>query len=241
MREDCKQNLSRILGMECWENPGKYLGLPGDWGRSKSNELDWIKERVVSKLQGWREGLLNQASKEVLITSVIQAIPSYAMAMVKFPITFCKKLCSAVARFWWSSGGKEKGIHWNSWRVISGHKMERGLGFKDFTHQNSSLLAKQAWRVIRNPEAFWVKTLKAIYFPNSDFLQVSRKRSESWTWISLIHGRDVIKKSARWSIGNGESVDIRGDCWLASGEMVPLAPEHRLLKVCKLMEPNGNG
>lgn len=126
VREDCKQNLSRMLGMECWENPGKYLGLPGDWGRSKSNGLDWIKERVVSKLQGWREGLLNQAGKEVLIKSVIQAIPSYAMAMVKFPITFCKKLCSAVAQFWWSSGGKERGIHWKSWRVISGHKMEGG-------------------------------------------------------------------------------------------------------------------
>lgn len=53
VREDVKQNLSRILEMDCWDNPGKYLGLPGDWGRSRTTGLDWIKERVMSKLQGW--------------------------------------------------------------------------------------------------------------------------------------------------------------------------------------------
>lgn len=49
---------------------------------------------------------------------------------------------------------------------ITGSKKDGGLGFKDFTHLNSSIFAKQAGRLIRNPDAFWVKIREAIYFPN---------------------------------------------------------------------------
>lgn len=241
VRADCKQQLSGILGMNVWENPGKYLGLPAEWGRNRTSSLAWIKERVVCKLQGWKESLLNQAGKEVLIKAVIQAIPSYAMSMIKFPKTFCHSLCAMVARFWWSSHGKERGIHWKKWSALSVSKKEGGLGFKDFNHLNSSLLAKQAWRIIRNPEALWVQILKAIYFPNVCFLQVKRQRNESCTWTSLLHGREVIKKTARWTIGNGEFVDIREDCWLASGEMALLDPIHQVHKVKDLMDASGCG
>lgn len=54
-----KQELASILNMQCWDNPGKYLGLPADWGRSKCNELGWIRERILSKMEGWKESLLN--------------------------------------------------------------------------------------------------------------------------------------------------------------------------------------
>lgn len=88
------------MGMCCWENPGRYLGLPTEWGRNKTSTLDWIKERVMSKLQGWKEGLLNQAGKEVLIKAVIQAIPTYAKTMIKFPKTFCQS-----PTLWWPNSG----------------------------------------------------------------------------------------------------------------------------------------
>lgn len=39
-----KQNLANILNIELWENPGKYLGLPGDWGRARVGALAWLKE-----------------------------------------------------------------------------------------------------------------------------------------------------------------------------------------------------
>ena len=48
----------------------------------------------MGNLEGWKEKLLNQAGKEVLIKAVVQAIPSYVMSIVKFPKGFCKRLCS---------------------------------------------------------------------------------------------------------------------------------------------------
>lgn len=80
-----KCRLARILSIQVWDHPGKYLGLPGDWSRNKSGDLAWIKEKVCSKVQGWKESILNQAGKEVLIKAVIQAIPTYAMSLFRFP------------------------------------------------------------------------------------------------------------------------------------------------------------
>lgn len=122
-----------------------------------------------------------------------------------------------IARFWWSSSGKDKGIHWKEWRVLTQNKSEGGFGFKDFADMNSALLAKQAWRVIQCPNALWVKTLKAIYHPMEDFMRAKRRRNESWVWTSLLHGRDMVRSFARWSVGSGKKIFIKEDNWLASG------------------------
>ncbi|KAJ1417493.1 hypothetical protein SESBI_16548 [Sesbania bispinosa] len=71
--------------MQEWPSPGKYLGLLGEWSKSKNTSLGWLKEKVIQKIGGWKESLLNQAGKEVLMKSVVQAIPSYAMAILRFP------------------------------------------------------------------------------------------------------------------------------------------------------------
>lgn len=86
-----QRKISAILKMRSWENQG---------GRNKAGiELD--QDRVLGKMEGWKEVLLNQAGKEVLIKFVIQAIPTYAMAIVKFPKSFCRNMNANVARFWW--------------------------------------------------------------------------------------------------------------------------------------------
>lgn len=100
-----------ILGIQEWDNPGKYLGLPADWGRSRSDGLAWIREWIMNKIEGWKENLLNMAGKEVLIKAVLQAIPAFAMSIIRFPQSFCKGICADIARFWWSSGKVRRGMH----------------------------------------------------------------------------------------------------------------------------------
>lgn len=179
---------------------------------------------------------MNQAGKEILIKSVLQAVPTYAMAILRFPKSFCKSICSSIARFWWRSNGKIQGIHWKSWTDLAKSKSIGGIGFKDFSDMNSALLSKQAWRVIRNPQALWVRVLKANYFPNTDFIRARRKRNESWVWASLIHGRDMVLKSARWSIGSGESILIADDNWLANGKKVENHGINGMTKVVELVD-----
>lgn len=52
---DHSLELASILNIPIWNSPGKYLGIPAEWGNSKNQTLQWIKERVFSKLEGWKE------------------------------------------------------------------------------------------------------------------------------------------------------------------------------------------
>ena len=66
----------------------KYLGLPSLIGRNRAESFAQIKERVWHKLKGWKEKLLFQAGREVLIKAVAQAIPAYSMSCFRLPICY---------------------------------------------------------------------------------------------------------------------------------------------------------
>ena len=48
----------------------KYLGLPSFVGRSKSASFGEIKGRVWRRMNDWKEKLLSQAMREVLIKAI---------------------------------------------------------------------------------------------------------------------------------------------------------------------------
>ncbi|CAL2271420.1 unnamed protein product [Prunus armeniaca] len=97
--DDLKRELGTILGMSIVTDTRKYLGLPTLWGRSKSEALNFVKERLLRKIGGWKQGLLSQAGRDILIKSVAQAVPTYPMGIFKFPKSFCQKLEHEIARF----------------------------------------------------------------------------------------------------------------------------------------------
>ncbi|CAL5402028.1 unnamed protein product [Camellia sinensis] len=63
----------------------KYLGLRLFWGRLKSETFGFLIEKEVNKMQGWKKNLLSQAGREILMKSVVQAIPAYAWPALFFP------------------------------------------------------------------------------------------------------------------------------------------------------------
>lgn len=75
---------------------------------------------------------------------------------------------------------------------------------KDF---NLSLLAKQCWRIIQNPDSFWVQALKARYLPHSLWFSTSWEgHRASWAWVSLLQARDIIKFGFKWQVCNGKMI-----------------------------------
>ena len=61
----------------------------------------FIKERIKPLLsQGWKEQLLSQARREVLLKAVVQAIPTFAMSCFKLPITLCNDIEQLIRKFW---------------------------------------------------------------------------------------------------------------------------------------------
>ena len=69
--------------------------------RNKRASLNYIKERVWNKLQGWKEQLLSQVGREVLLKVVVQAIPTFAMSCIKLPVGLCHDIEMLIRKFWW--------------------------------------------------------------------------------------------------------------------------------------------
>ena len=88
------------LGVQEILQYNKYLGLPSLVGKGKKASFSFLKERVWRKLQGWEGKLLSQAGREVLIKSVIQAIPTYTMGCFKIPLGLCHEIESLIKKFW---------------------------------------------------------------------------------------------------------------------------------------------
>ena len=70
----------------------KYLGLPMVIGRTKRQVFSYIKERVIKRLSNWKEKLLSNAGKEVLLKSVVLALPTYVMSYCRLPKGLCVDL-----------------------------------------------------------------------------------------------------------------------------------------------------
>ena len=77
----------------------KYLGLPPIIGRSKRRAFEEIKNRVGKKVGGWKEKLLSQARKEILIKAIAQAIPTYAMSVFWLPVSLCDEINSLLSNY----------------------------------------------------------------------------------------------------------------------------------------------
>lgn len=101
VNDSFSRHVATLFSMNLVNNPGKYMGLQSLWVRSKCDALSFLKDRIVHKLQGWRSKLLNSAGKEVLIRTVISAIPTYAMSVFKLPKTWCVQMNGLTAQFWW--------------------------------------------------------------------------------------------------------------------------------------------
>lgn len=92
-------DIIRFLGVPVLKSYEKYLGLPSFIGRSKMKSFAFIKDRVWLKLQGWKERLLSQAGREILIKAVVQAIPTYSMSCFRLPDRLCHELEGLMRRF----------------------------------------------------------------------------------------------------------------------------------------------
>ena len=94
-----QDELKVMLGVPAIKSYEKYLGLPSFVGRQKKACFNNIKERIWARMQGWKEKLLSQASKEIMIKAVVQSIPTYSMSVFRLPIGLLKDIEAMIRKF----------------------------------------------------------------------------------------------------------------------------------------------
>ena len=130
------------FGAEIIKQHEKYLGLPSLVGKNKCNTFHQLIERLNNKLSRWKEKLLVNVGKEILIKTVAQVVPTYTMSVFKLPNILCEEMTSMVWKFWWGQTSEKSKVTWLSWDEICRPKEEGGLGFRDLKAINLALLEK---------------------------------------------------------------------------------------------------
>ncbi|CAL2239107.1 unnamed protein product [Prunus armeniaca] len=115
---DAARNILQVPVVACHE---RYLGLPTVVGRNRHSLFLTVQERVKRKVQGWKEIFLSNASKEILIKSMAQAVPTYSMSCFRMP----KSVSKSFIPYLQSIGG------------------ERVIGGKVFTGEDGNFYAAQ--------------------------------------------------------------------------------------------------
>ena len=219
-----KTNMRRLLGIFNEGGNGKYLGLPEQFNHKKGEMFQYIIDKVNEATQGWNRRFLSHGGKEILLKTVALAMPIFSMSIFRLPKSICEELNTLLANFWWGSG-TNRVMHWFSWKRICVPKKEGGLGFRDLERFNQALLGKQIWRLLQQPGSLAARILKARYYADESILTTQPKRKASYPWKSLLHGRDLVIQGLRIIIGNGTTVSMWSDPWLA--EHPPRPPRSR--------------
>lgn len=106
------------------------MGLSSMMGRSKVASLIFLKDKVRSKIKNWDGRWFSQAGREILVKTVVQALPTYTMSIFLLPNKIIQELESMFSEFWWgASTSDDKHIHWKSWSRLCRHKSNGGMGF----------------------------------------------------------------------------------------------------------------
>lgn len=142
---------------------------------------------IVHRIE-FHNSFLITAGKEVLLKSVVMALPIYSMSCYKLSHATCKQIERRMASSWWGEKEDRKKIHWARWDKLTANKVEGGLEFKALKAMNEALLAKQIWRLLKEPHLLTSRVLKARYFPNQHLFQVRQKGHDSRLWKSWKEG-----------------------------------------------------
>lgn len=114
------------------------------------------------------------------------------------------------------------------------------MGFRDMVLFNQAMLGRQVWRLINEPDSLCARVLKGRYFPDCDFWHAQKPRSSSYTWRSILFGKELVEQGMRWGIGDGKSTKLLLDNWipdLTPDKISTLAPVPAEATVDFLLDP----
>lgn len=76
------------------------------------------------------------------------------------------------------------------------------------------LLAKQAWKLVNEPDSLLARVYKGRYYASRDFLECGKGYRPSYAWRSIFHGRELLKRGLMKSIGDGTSTKVWLEKWV---------------------------
>ncbi|XP_060960022.1 uncharacterized protein LOC133030933 [Cannabis sativa] len=195
-----RERMCSMMRMPMADEQSTYLGLPCTMGRNKDVILGFLKDKMLKRVQSWEGRLLSKAGREVLLKTVAQALPTYAMSVFLLLVKTVSHLESLMSKYWWgSSNNRTKGVR------------------------------KQGWRLLLYEDSLVGHIYKACYFPNGNFLAAEIGPNPSFIWQSVFESQQLVRDGARRRIGSGVSTPVLNVPWLISDENPCVISRHLVL------------
>lgn len=184
--------------------PVKYLGLPVTINKPRLVHMQFVLDRIRSRHAAWKRCLGSIAGQRVLVRSVLSAIPTFVMTVLKFPKKFLREIDKVRRRFLWAqdkdlTGGSCK----VNWRKVCTPIEHGGLGIMDLEKFGRALRLRWLWLAWKSPERPWVGT------------ELPCDASD----------RALFASATKIEVGDGRTASFWHYCWINTETLASLFPK----------------
>nr|GEX66747.1 RNA-directed DNA polymerase, eukaryota, reverse transcriptase zinc-binding domain protein [Tanacetum cinerariifolium] len=141
------------------------------------------------------------------------------MSIFKVPGIVFKIQESFRASFFWGSIKDKKKLAWIKWSNILASFDKGGLGVGGIKAFNISLIYKWRWRMMKNPEALWVKVIKSIHGAKAGMDSNGCQTNGLWAkivgTIDHLHSSDLVQfSSIKYKVKDDSLICFWFDTWV---------------------------
>lgn len=105
----------------------KYLGIPLQMHRSRTQNCKPIVDHMNTRLQGWSSKIINQACKTTHLNSVLSTMSSYHMQVLRIPDSTIQEMNRIQRNYWWNNSFGHNSRHFINWNNMKLPKRFGGL------------------------------------------------------------------------------------------------------------------
>ncbi|KAJ9552677.1 hypothetical protein OSB04_016722 [Centaurea solstitialis] len=221
---DEKEAILHCLPFRLGSFPIRYLGVPLSPVILKSADYGVLVTKVRSRISNWKTKFLSFGGRKQLISSVLQSLQLYWMAIFLIPSGVVHELENLFRDFLWTQGEPSRGRCKVAWSLVCRPMECGGIGFKRLSVWNRALITKNLWSIVSSRDCLWVKWVERYALRQSNFWIVKRNTHWSWLFNKMMGIRAEMRRFVHIRIGNGDGTNAWEDTWLSCGPLSMIIP-----------------
>nr|GEU30549.1 hypothetical protein [Tanacetum cinerariifolium] len=159
------------------------------------NECKGLVEKVIAKINDWKNKYLSFIGRLQLIAYVLSSMQVYWASFFLLPKSTMKEIDKVLKGFLWCQGE---------------YKNRR---------------ANHIWNIAARKESLWVKWVNIVKWKDKSVWEMKGEKTDSWMWNVLAKLKDQIRPCVFHKIGNGRSTSLWYDRWGNNDPMYFLIPK----------------